>query len=87
LIASPDGADGSVRLHANTKLSAALLAAGESASLALAPGRHAWVHVARGEVKLNGQVLGEGDGAALSNEAQVFLEGTSGGEVLVFDLA
>ena len=55
--------------------------------LPLARGRHAWVHVARGEVKVNGQALGAGDGAALSDETTVSLEGVHDAEVLVFDLA
>lgn len=87
LIASPDGAEGSVRIHADARLYASLLGAGEGASLTLPPGRHAWVHVARGEVKLNGQALGTGDGAAMSQEAKVSLEGIRDAEVLVFDLA
>ncbi|MDP1914794.1 MAG: pirin family protein [Myxococcales bacterium] len=87
LVASPDGADGSVRIHSATRLYAGLFAKGERAELALAPERHAWVHVAKGEVQLNGQVLKAGDGAALSKEALVTLEGVSAGEVLVFDLA
>ncbi|MBL8935050.1 MAG: pirin family protein [Archangium sp.] len=87
LVASPDGSDGSVRIHSNTRLFAGLFSKGERSELELAKGRHAWVHVARGEVQLNGQTLKEGDGAALSNEALVKLEGVSTGEVLVFDLA
>lgn len=87
LVASPDGSEGSVRIHSNTRLFAGLFSKGERAELPLANGRHAWVHVARGEVQLNGQTLKEGDGAALSNEALVTLEGVSSGEVLVFDLA
>jgi redox-sensitive bicupin YhaK (pirin superfamily) len=87
LIASPDGADGSVTLNADTRLYASVLGAGQAVSLELAPGRHTWVHVARGEVKVNGQTLAAGDGAALSGEAKVSLEGIAGAEVLVFDLA
>lgn len=87
LVASPDGSDGSVRIHSNTRLFAGLFSKGERSELELAKGRHAWVHVARGEVHVNGQPLKAGDGAALSNEALVKLEGVSSGEVLVFDLA
>jgi redox-sensitive bicupin YhaK (pirin superfamily) len=87
LVASPDGQEGSVRIHSNTRLYAGLFDAGERAELSLAKDRHAWVHVARGEVTLNGQPLKAGDGAALSNEARFTLEGVSAGEVLVFDLA
>ncbi len=87
LVASPDGSDGSVLLHADAKLYVSLLAPGEEAALVLAPGRHGWVHVARGEAKLNGQLLSAGDGASLSGEPQVALEGVRDAEVLVFDLA
>ena len=86
LVASGDGRDGSVTLHQDVALWTGVLAEGERAELALAPGRHAWVHVARGAATVNGQALGEGDGAALSDERAVTIEGR-GGEVLVFDLA
>ena len=87
LIASPDGREGSVTLHTDSALYAALLAKGERAELPLPAGRHAWVHVARGSAAVNGQALSAGDGAALSDEARVSLEGVDGAEVLVFDLA
>lgn len=87
LVASPDGANGSVKINADAKLHAARLGDGEAASLAVPDGRHAYVHVARGEVKVNGQALGAGDGAAISKETKVALEGVKGAEVLVFDLA
>jgi quercetin 2,3-dioxygenase len=87
LVASPDGADGSVTIHTDARLFAGLFEVGQSAELALAPGRHAWVHVARGKVRVNGAELSAGDGAALSNEEKVKVEGVAGGEVLVFDLA
>jgi hypothetical protein len=66
-----------------------LLGAGETAELALAAGRRAWVQVARGAVTLNGTRLGEGDGAAVEQETRVVLTGQEDGkdsEVLVFDL-
>jgi redox-sensitive bicupin YhaK (pirin superfamily) len=75
-----------VTQHQDVGLYAGLLDEGQKASLALAAGRHAWVHVARGAVTVNGKRLGEGDGAALTDERAVTLEG-HGGEVLVFDLA
>lgn len=87
LVASPDGAGGSVTIHTDARLYAGLFGEGQSADHALAPGRHAWVHVARGRVRVNGQELSAGDGAALSDEAKVHVEGIEGGEVLVFDLA
>jgi redox-sensitive bicupin YhaK (pirin superfamily) len=88
LVASPDGRDGSVTIHSPQRLYAGVFDAGSSASLALDRDRHAWVHVARGKVRVNGTELGAGDGAALSDEAAVLVEGVDGGgEVLVFDLA
>ena len=87
LVASPDAADGSVRIHQDARLYATLLAPGEEATHALAPGRHAWVHVARGKASLNGQPLEAGDGAAVSAEEQLTLRGDGHAEVLLFDLA
>jgi redox-sensitive bicupin YhaK (pirin superfamily) len=63
------------------------LGEGDERAHALAPGRCAWVHVARGSATLNGHALGEGDGAALSEEAGVSLVGRGDAEVLLFDLA
>jgi redox-sensitive bicupin YhaK (pirin superfamily) len=88
LVASPDAADGSLAIHQDARVHAAVLAGGEAVRHPLAPGRHAWVQVARGEVTVNGEALRAGDGAALSNEGEVRIEGRgSGGEVLLFDLA
>jgi redox-sensitive bicupin YhaK (pirin superfamily) len=90
LVASPDGSDGSVTIHARARVYAGVFDAGDAAELAIEPGRHAWVQVARGNAKVNGQLLHAGDGAALSNEASVRVEGSGSGsdagEVLVFDL-
>lgn len=86
LVGSHDGRDGSVQVHQDIALYAGLFKSGEKAELALKPGRHAWVHVANGELKVNGTVLKEGDAAAFSEEDKVVLEGAGDGEVLVFDL-
>jgi quercetin 2,3-dioxygenase len=86
LVASPEGSGGSVVVHSDARLYAGSFDAGQSHALQLAPGRHAWVQVARGALKVQGQALSAGDGAALSEEAQLVIEGTSNGEVLVFDL-
>jgi redox-sensitive bicupin YhaK (pirin superfamily) len=88
LVGSPDGADDSVTLHADARLYAGLFREGERASLALPAGRNAWVQVARGTLRVNGQPMNAGDGAALSSEPHVTLEGTTSNdaEVLVFDL-
>ncbi|MGO8995197.1 MAG: pirin family protein [Polyangiaceae bacterium] len=87
LIASPDGRDGSVTIHASASLYAGVFAEGESGELALPSGRHAWVQVTRGKVRVNGEDLAAGDGAAISSEPAVRVEGVDKGEVLVFDLA
>lgn len=88
LLASPDGRDGSVRIRQDNELYATVLGEGESVRHELRASRHAYVQVARGSVKLNGeQQLEEGDGAALSAEKAVELTGVKDAEVLLFDLA
>lgn len=87
LVASPDGRDGSVTVHQDVALYAGVFGPGERAEHALAPGRHAWVHVAKGSATVNGKALAAGDAAALSDEPRVVVEGDDGAEVLVFDLA
>jgi redox-sensitive bicupin YhaK (pirin superfamily) len=87
LIASPDGRDGAITVHQDVDLHAGVFAAGSGASIALRPGRHAWVQVARGAITLNGQPLGQGDGAAASDELALQIAATEDAEVLLFDLA
>jgi len=87
LVASPQGGEGSLTVHQDVRVYSGRLDAGERAELPLAKGRHAWVQVARGTVKANGETLRAGDGAALSGEPRLALEGVQNGEVLVFDLA
>ena len=87
LVASPDGRDGSVKIRQDNELYATVLGDGESVRHELKPERHAFVQVARGSVKLNGTTLGEGDGAAMSEEKAVELTGVKDAEVLLFDLA
>jgi len=86
LVAAPDGRDGALTIHSDAAVYAGLFDAGERAELSLVPGRHAWVQVARGRVRVNGIELAAGDGAALSEESALRIEGIEGGEVLVFDL-
>jgi len=86
LVASPDGADGSVTIHQDARAYATRLAPGVEVVHRLAPGRHAWVQVARGALSLGGQRLGEGDGAAVSDESTLKLVGGKDAEALVFDL-
>lgn len=87
LIASNDGADGSVKINQDAKLFVTLLAPGEQVTHTLGASRHAWVQVAKGEVELNGQRLNQGDGAAVSEEKPLTVKGTNDAEVLLFDLA
>ena len=86
-VAGPQGSDGALTLHQDAELWVARPAAGETAEHALAPGRHAWVQVARGAVELNGTRLGQGDGAGVSEEQSIRLKALEPAEVLVFDLA
>jgi redox-sensitive bicupin YhaK (pirin superfamily) len=67
-------------------LYASLLAAGARVQHALAPGRHAWVHIVRGALNLNNLPLATGDGAAVTDETLLTLTATDQAEVLLFDL-
>ncbi len=87
LIASRDAREGSVAVHQDLDLHAAVLKSGEEVKHTLRKGRHAWVQVASGDVTLNGSTLSPGDGAAVTSESELVLKATSGAEVLLFDLA
>ena len=87
LVASPDGRDGSVRIHQNAFLYAALLDGAERVSHPLAEGRRGYVHVARGEVTVNGQPLEAGDALKATSTKEIVLENGRDAEVLLFDLA
>jgi hypothetical protein len=86
LVAAPVGRGGAVQLHQDASLHVARLAAGGRARLDLAPGRKAWVQVARGSVTVNGQPLAAGDGAQVEAESAVELHAPDGTETLIFDL-
>jgi len=86
LVASNDGAQGSVTIHADARLYAGLFDGDETATLALAPARKSYVHLVRGELEVNGQRLSGGDAAMLSDEGQLELKAGKDAEVLVFDL-
>ena len=86
LIGSPDGRDGSVTIHQDVNLYAGLFDSGEQARLALSSGRSAWVQVARGAIAVNGERLCAGDGAAITDAAEILIEGHTNGEVLIFDM-
>ena len=87
LLASPDGRDGSLQVHQDVDLWGTVIGAGESREFRLRPRRHAWIHVARGSVSLNGSPLREGDGAAVTGEEGLRFLGDEPAEVLLFDLA
>jgi redox-sensitive bicupin YhaK (pirin superfamily) len=86
LIASPDGADGSVLIHQDARVYAGLFDGAESASLAIADGRRAYVHVVRGKVSINGVPLGSGDALKVSDTGALSVRDGSDAEILVFDL-
>jgi len=86
LVASPDGREGSLKIHQDALLYAALLNKGDVVTHAQRRGRKAYVHVARGKVRVNDDVLYAGDGARVSDESRVVLAGEDKAEVLLFDL-
>jgi redox-sensitive bicupin YhaK (pirin superfamily) len=86
LIASPDGAEDSVRIHQDARVYAGLFDGDEKATLTLAPGRRGYVHVARGEVTVDGQELAAGDAIMLAGHERAGLSAGRGAEVLAFDL-
>jgi hypothetical protein len=87
LVTSKTGRDGSIAIHQDADLWLARLGVGARVAHSLAPGRHAWVHVAEGEVTLNGQTLAGGDGAAVSEEAKLEISAAIPAQVLLFDLS
>lgn len=87
LVAARDARDGAVKVHQDVDLYAAVLDKNSRVSHTLQPNRHAWVQVARGAVLLNGLSLGKGDGAAVSDEAELVIEAAEDAEFLLFDLA
>jgi len=87
LIASADGRDGSVTIHQDASLYAALVDGAEALDFEPLPGRKVYVHVIKGEVEVNGQPLAAGDAIKLSNERRVRVERGRGAEILLFDLA
>ena len=86
LVASPDGAQGSVLIHADARLYSGLFDGGQAVTLALDPNRKVYVHMVRGAMAVNGTRLATGDAALLEHESQLRLDGASAAEVLVFDL-
>jgi hypothetical protein len=87
LVASPDGAQGSVTIHADAALYAGLFDGSETAELALNPTRKGYVHLVRGALEVNGQRIGAGDAVLVQGESRIVLTHGADAEVLVFDLA
>jgi redox-sensitive bicupin YhaK (pirin superfamily) len=87
LIASPDGADGSVKIHADVKLFAGLVDGGERVERTVSQACFVYVHVARGSISVNGTLLRAGDAARLAGENSLVLDQGEKAEVLVFELA
>jgi redox-sensitive bicupin YhaK (pirin superfamily) len=93
LIAAPDASadkdagNGAVRIHQDARIYSTVLEAGEEVTHDMQPERHAWIQVASGSVMLNGQLLETGDGAAVSDEDRLTIEGKEMAELLLFDLA
>lgn len=87
LVAARDGRDGAVTIHQDAALHIALLDPGKTVAHALAPGRRAWVQLARGSAAVNGTTLRQGDGAAITNETMLTIAAVDPAEVLLFDLA
>jgi len=87
LVASPGGLDHSVKIHADAKLYAGLFDGAQTAELTLDPRRKAYVHLIRGSLTVNGQVLSGGDALFLENESNLSISEGKNAEVLVFDLS
>ena len=86
-VVSPDGDDGAIVIHQDASMHAAHLAPADVVQHALAPGREAWLQVARGAVTANGARLGPGDGAAVTGERTITVRANEAAEILLFDLA
>jgi redox-sensitive bicupin YhaK (pirin superfamily) len=87
LVASPDGRDGSITIHADASMYAGLFDGSERAELALDARRLSYVHMVRGQASINGQALAAGDAARLSGESRLVIDQGREAEVIVFDLA
>jgi redox-sensitive bicupin YhaK (pirin superfamily) len=86
LIASADGADGSVQIHQNARVYAALVGGDEALTHTLAPRRRAYVHIVRGTARINGTALAAGDAAKIEGETKVQIDQGQDAEILLFDL-
>lgn len=87
VVASPDGREGSLKIHQGASVYLADLGANKEVGYALAPGRHAWLQVLRGRVRVGGQGMEAGDGLAVSDEPRLMVTAEEEAEVMLFDLA
>jgi redox-sensitive bicupin YhaK (pirin superfamily) len=87
LVASPDGRDGSVTVHADASIRAGLFGGAERLEQAIDPARITYVHLVRGALRVNDHALRGGDAARIEGEAMLVLEGGQDAEVMVFDLS
>ena len=87
LVASEDGRDGSVTIQQDARVYSAILDPGSRIEYQLTGDRHAWIQIARGSLRVNGQHLNQGDGARVSKEPLVELTADDEAQVLLFDLA
>jgi redox-sensitive bicupin YhaK (pirin superfamily) len=86
LVASPDGAEGSVTIHQDARIYAGLFDGAERAALPMAPGRRAYLHLVRGALVVNDTPLAAGDALKMSGVAEIVLEKGADAEALLFDL-
>jgi redox-sensitive bicupin YhaK (pirin superfamily) len=86
LAASKPGRDGSIPINQDADVFIGKFKTGDKISHPLKPGRHAWLQMAEGEVKLNGLPLKAGDGAAVSDESRLIIESAGPAQVILFDL-
>jgi len=86
LVASKSGRDGSIPINQDADFLVGKFAAGDKVTYSLKKDRNAWLHVAEGQVELNGEKLNAGDGVAVSDENQLTLKSTSAAQVLLFDM-
>ena len=86
LVAGPAGSGAAVTIHQDASVYATMLDGAQTVEHPLAPGRRAYVHVARGEVRVNGIALGAGDAVKLAGESSVRMDGGAHAEALIFDL-
>ena len=87
LVASRDGAEGSVQIQQDVAMYASVLRPGEKVTHELEEGRHAWIQVVRGALLVDGTELAEGDGVSFSSTSAIQIESVGDSELLLFDLA